>query len=110
MNWFVYIILASDDQLYTGITTSMQRRWNEHTNGKAGAKYFRGRTPKALCFLEDGHTRSTASQREASIKKLNRIAKQQLIQTQLHNTTHCATHCQELAIPLLNEPLALSIK
>ena len=76
--WLVYIIEASDHSLYTGITTDMLRRWQQHSNG-AGAKFFRGRKPLSLKFVESDHTRSTASQREAAIKKLGRQAKLKLI-------------------------------
>ena len=44
MKWLVYIILCSDDTLYAGITTDLQRRFAHHTSGH-GAKYFRGRRP-----------------------------------------------------------------
>jgi putative endonuclease len=107
MNWFVYMILASDDQLYTGITTDIQRRWDEHTSGKAGAKYFRGRTPMLLCLLEDGHSHSTASQREAAIKKLNRIAKLQLINIQFNNTTTCFAQYEAPLLPIIKSALDL---
>lgn len=79
-NWFVYIIEASDDSLYTGITTDMQRRWCQHRDGK-GAKYFRGRSPSKLAYLEACADRSGASQREAAIKQLTRKQKQMLIQS-----------------------------
>ncbi|WP_257276131.1 MULTISPECIES: GIY-YIG nuclease family protein, partial [unclassified Endozoicomonas] len=36
MNWFVYIILASNNSLYTGITTNIERRWKEHSGEKKG--------------------------------------------------------------------------
>jgi len=77
-SWLVYIIEASDHRLYTGITKDMPRRWQQHSNG-TGAKFFRGRKPLKLKFLENEHTRSTASQREAAIKKLGRQAKLKLI-------------------------------
>lgn len=79
-NWFVYIIEASDHSLYTGITTDMQRRWCQHRDGK-GARYFRGRSPSKLAYLEACADRSGASQREAAIKKLTRQQKQMLIQS-----------------------------
>ena len=79
MPWFVYIILASDGQLYTGITTDMARRWREHSSGKTGAKYFRGRQPQCLCLLETAPDRSSASQREAALKKFKRSDKLRLI-------------------------------
>lgn len=78
MNWQLYIILCSDDTLYTGITTNLQRRFNEHASGR-GAKYFRGRHPVEVVYQESGHTRSTASRREVEIKSLDRTAKQLLI-------------------------------
>lgn len=78
-NWQVYILLCSDDSLYTGITTDVQRRVAQHADG-AGAKYFRGRAPLRLVFLEGGHDRSSASSRELSIKKLDVAAKRRLIE------------------------------
>ena len=78
-NWYVYMIRSSDNQLYTGITTDIQRRWREHSTGKAGARYFRGRKPGNLCLLENHPDRSSASKREAAIKQLSRRAKDHLL-------------------------------
>ena len=78
MNWQVYIILCTDNSLYTGITTDIERRLAQHGSA-CGAKYFRGRRPRRVVFLEGGHTRSTASKREAAIKKLPRADKDRLI-------------------------------
>jgi putative endonuclease len=78
LNWKVYIILCSDDTLYTGITTNIERRMRQHADGR-GAKYFRGRQPKQLLYLEGGHDRSSASKRELSIKGLRRVEKQLLV-------------------------------
>ncbi len=77
MNWQVYIILCSDNSLYTGITTDLARRLRMHAEGK-GARYFRGRRPEKVVYLETGHTRSSAGRREAEIKKLNRAEKRLL--------------------------------
>lgn len=74
MNWHVYIILCSDDSYYTGITTHMERRFVQHATGR-GAKYFRGREPRQVVYLESGHTRSTAGRREAEIKGMTRAGK-----------------------------------
>jgi len=78
MNWSVYIILCTDDSLYTGITTDVSRRFAQHSNQK-GAKYFRGRQPKQLLYIETGHNRSSAGKREIAIKKLNRLEKLKLV-------------------------------
>lgn len=77
--WQVYIILGDDGRLYTGITTDIERRWREHTQGPKGARYFRGRRPERLCYLESHPDRSSASRREYAIKQLNRREKEQLI-------------------------------
>ena len=78
-NWSLYIIEASDASLYTGISTDVERRFDEHSQGPRGARYFNGRDPLKIVYREDGHSRSSASRREAEIKKLSRDAKQQLI-------------------------------
>lgn len=80
--WFVYIVRASDESLYTGITTDLNRRLAEHQSGKAGAKYFRGRNACEMVYSESEHNRSTASKREAAIKKLTRHQKLELISGQ----------------------------
>lgn len=108
--WYVYMIRCDDDSLYTGITTDIVRRWREHSgvdrqpSGRCkseadtaaklssaavnklnrGAKFFRGRKPLQLAYIESGHNRSSASKREAAIKRLTRTAKLQLLTTD-HN-------------------------
>lgn len=83
MNWSVYIILCTDSSLYTGITTDIGRRFDQHKERK-GAKYFRGRQPERLVYVENGHNRSTASKREFAIKNLNPVEKWQLITSDLN--------------------------
>ena len=87
MNWQVYIILCTDNSLYTGITTDIERRLAQHGSAR-GAKYFRGRRPRRVVFLEGGHTRSTASKREAAIKKLPRADKDRLIDSMVNEVDH----------------------
>lgn len=74
----VYIIECADGSLYTGITTNIERRFKEHVAGTA-SKYTRARIAKRVVYTESCASRSTASQREAAIKKLPRAAKQKLI-------------------------------
>jgi len=82
--WSVYIILCSDDSLYTGITTDPARRLRQHAAGR-GAKYFRGRKPVQMVYLEDEHSRSSASRRECLIKAMTRAEKAWLIAQQSTN-------------------------
>lgn len=81
VTWSVYIVLCSDDSLYTGISNDVEKRFKQHSEGK-GAKYFRGRRPKRLLYLEGGHDRSSASKREHLIKSLRRAEKIRLIGSQ----------------------------
>jgi putative endonuclease len=83
LNWHVYIIHCSDDTLYTGITTDIARRFEQHTSGR-GAKYFRGRHPVKVLYQESGHTRSSASRRELEIKAFSRIEKIALISSSIN--------------------------
>lgn len=78
MNWTVYIIRCDDGSFYTGVTTDLERRFNEHRDHPRGAKYFNGRLPVEVVYREDNHTRSSAHQREAAIKKLSRKEKLRL--------------------------------
>lgn len=79
MDWTVYIIRCDDNSLYTGVTTDLERRFQEHLGRPRGAKYFNGRKPMEVVYSENGHTRSSACQREAAIKKLSREEKLCLI-------------------------------
>ncbi|VAX09650.1 hypothetical protein MNBD_GAMMA26-1129 [hydrothermal vent metagenome] len=81
MDWRVYIILCTNGSLYTGISNDVARRLTQHLN-KRGAKFFRGHTPKQLVYLEKGHSRSSASCREAAIKQLSRAEKLCLIESE----------------------------
>lgn len=76
--WQVYMLLCSDGSLYTGITTAVARRFAQHLAG-TGAKFFRGRQPLRVVYLEAGHDRSSASRRELEIKKLRPAAKRALV-------------------------------
>jgi len=78
VSWQVYIIRCSDDSLYTGISNDVERRWQAHVDQR-GAKYFRGRKPVAIVYLEGVRDRSAASRREAAIKRLRRPDKERLI-------------------------------
>ncbi len=80
--WKVYIILCSDSSLYTGITTDIERRFRQHKEG-TGAKFFRGRQPLRVVYLESGHCRSSATRRETQIKAMNRLDKESLINVYL---------------------------
>jgi putative endonuclease len=75
--WWVYMIATSKGQIYTGITTDIERRWQEHCavargeKAAKGAKFFRSQTPLRIIYREQQPSLSAASQREAVLKKLS---------------------------------------
>lgn len=80
-SWFVYIIQTVRNRLYTGITTDVERRFQEHKGDlPRGAKFFRSDKPEKIVYLEPCETRSAALIREAQIKKLSRAQKNSLIE------------------------------
>ena len=79
MSWFVYIIRASDDSLYTGVTTDVERRFREHCGTARAAKFFRGNDPREVVYREEHPDRSSALKRDAAIKKLGRTGKMALV-------------------------------
>ena len=72
--YFVYVLQCTDGSLYTGITTDIARRLAEHKAGKGG-HYTRAHGAREIIYTERKRTRSTASKREAEIKKLSRVEK-----------------------------------
>ena len=77
-SWKLYILRCGDGSLYTGITTDVEKRLEQHRSGK-GAKYTRGRGPLELVYSEDCDDHSAALKREIQIKTLSREEKQKLI-------------------------------
>lgn len=64
--------------MYTGITTDIDRRIEEHNNS-TGAKYTRGRGPVELLYCAEFKNKSEASKEEWRIKSLTKKEKQNLI-------------------------------
>lgn len=82
--WWVYMIKTNKGQVYTGITTDVERRWQEHCavakgeKNARGARFFRTQAPQAIVYRQSFASRSAASKREAEIKKLSHEQKMQL--------------------------------
>ena len=77
--YYLYILLCADKTLYTGITTDLARRVDEHNGAKLGAKYTSARRPVKLVYSRKFKNRSVASKEEARVKKLKKSAKLELI-------------------------------
>jgi len=74
MVYYVYLLECADGTVYTGITTDVQRRFAEHQNGKGG-NYTRAKGAVKILYTEEHRDRSSASKREAEIKKMPRAKK-----------------------------------
>ena len=80
MTWSVYILRCADNSLYTGITTDLERRLQEHNqDNQKAARYTRARRPVELVYQEQCSDRSQASKREHQLKKMSRQQKLQLV-------------------------------
>ncbi|MCG8380025.1 MAG: GIY-YIG nuclease family protein [Proteobacteria bacterium] len=73
------MLRCADDTFYTGITTDIERRLQEHNAGPRGAAYTRARRPVTLVYREDCTSRSAAAKREHAIRQFNRSRKESLI-------------------------------
>ncbi len=76
--WTVYILLCSDNSLYTGMTNNLQKRFLEHKSG-IGGKYTRSHIPTKIVYSEECATKSEALKRELQIKSLSRADKLKLV-------------------------------
>ena len=72
----MYLIRCGDGSLYTGIATDVDRRLEEHRQGRRGSKYLRGRAPLTLFFRHVAGDRSQASRIEHFIKGLSKAEKE----------------------------------
>lgn len=78
-SYYVYMVECADGTYYTGITTDLKRRLNEHNTSEKGAKYTRARRPVKLVYSEEHPDKSSASRREWEIKhRMTRAEKQKL--------------------------------
>lgn len=79
-SWFLYMVRTGRGSLYTGITTDVQRRLDEHRAGSGrGARSLRGKGPLTLAFQATMADRAMASRLEWRIKQWPRSRKEALI-------------------------------
>jgi len=83
--YYIYLLECADKSLYTGITTDLDRRIKEHQSGKEGkgANYTNAKGAVKIVYSEEHPDRSSATKREAEIKKMSRQEKLELIAVSL---------------------------
>jgi len=80
MIYYVYIIECSNGAYYTGYTTDIERRYQEHLEGTSKCKYTRSFPPKRLAaYWQLDSNVSLALKLERKIKRLSKAEKQALI-------------------------------
>ena len=72
--YYIYVLLCSDQTLYTGYTTDVAKRFATHCQGK-GAKYTRIRRPLELLYFEEFSEKSAALKAEYAFKQRSRAQK-----------------------------------
>jgi putative endonuclease len=95
---FVYILECLDHSFYTGYTTDLERRYQEHLGvvplkkdgtpslaKRKGAKYTLAKKPVQFIIAFELKSRSEALKLEYTIKQLRRAEKEKLIDESLKN-------------------------
>ena len=78
------MIRCSNGNLYTGITTDVQRRLQEHQEqGKKTAKYLRGKHPLSLVRVIAVRSRQDGLSLEHKIKSMSKSEKENFLDTKL---------------------------
>lgn len=80
MGYYIYILECSNSTYYTGYTSDIKRRYQEHLKGTAKCKYTRSFPPrKIIACWEVECSLSNALKIEAAIKSLDKTNKKALI-------------------------------
>ena len=82
------MIRTADDLLYTGVTTDVERRFEEHALGGArAARFLRGRGPLELVYRCRVGDRSLALRVEYGLKRCSRGDKEQIARRRMRKRT-----------------------
>jgi putative endonuclease len=78
MKGYMYILLCSNGNYYTGSTTDLERRLKQHQNGE-GANFTRKHLPVKLVYFEEFDRIDDAFYREKQVQGWSRKKKEALI-------------------------------
>lgn len=92
--WYLYLIENKLGQLYTGITTSPERRISQHRGEiVGGSRALKGKGPlqfRAIFLIGD---RSTASKVEYKVKQLSKEKKRAIVKQKVLPESLCIALC-----------------
>jgi len=81
---YLYILKCSDGTYYTGVTSNLGNRIQEHAEGKYSSSYTFWRRPVVLVFYSEFTSIKIAIEKEKQIKKWSRAKKEALIEENYH--------------------------
>ncbi len=76
--YYVYILRCEGNTLYTGIAADVERRFEEHKEGK-GARYTKSHPPLGVEAVWKAENMSDAAKLEYRIKQLKKDEKEDLL-------------------------------
>lgn len=88
--FYVYILLCSDKTFYTGFTSNLDKRIQEHNDGKHKNSYTYSRRPLSLEFFAEFSTVQQAISFEKQIKSWSQKKKIALINEEFHRLPNLA--------------------
>jgi len=78
-NYYIYILLCSDNSYYIGVTNNIQNRIIQHESGSDSLSYTFNKRPIKLVYTETFNDIKQAIEREKQLKKWSRAKKEALI-------------------------------
>lgn len=79
--FYTYMLRCEDNSIYTGITTDLKRRFEEHkTKNEKCAKYTKRHQVVSMIAAWETDSRVNASKLEYHIKHLTKIQKEKLVE------------------------------
>ena len=88
--YYVYILKCSDETYYTGFTSNLEKRINEHRQGKHIDSYTYKRRPVKLVFSCEFTNVEIAIETEKQIKKWSRAKKEAVINNEYEKLPNLA--------------------
>lgn len=103
MSYYIYILECSNNAYYTGYTTDIVRRYQEHLSGSGKCKYTRSFPPKHLAvYWKLSCDLSVVLKIERVIKSLPKIKKTAVINHPeiLIDILESKGHCQSITLQM----------
>jgi putative endonuclease len=88
--YYVYILKCSDNTYYTGFTSNLENRIQQHNQGRHIDSYTYKRRPVELVFYSEFSNVEIAIETEKQLKKWSRVKKKALINNEYEKLPNLA--------------------